>query len=160
MKIWHAKWKKQIQVGQRMRTCYRQKGNSGLPANSLRVYGYRKDPENKNHWLIDEEAEAIVKRIFRLAIDCHGSYEIARILSEDKVECPAYYNAVHENCMKRSNIGMSKPYAWDGATVINILRQPGYMGHTVNFRSSERQEMFYPMLLLLCTMKIVEPPSY
>ena len=119
----------------KMRDCYRQKGNNGLPTNNLCVYGYRKDPEDKNHWLIDDEAAAVVKRIFRLAIDCHGPYEIARILSEDKVECPAYYNAVHENCMKRSNTDLSKPYAWNGATVSNILRRPEYMGHTVNFRS-------------------------
>lgn len=119
----------------KMRACYRQKGNSGLPTNNLCVYGYRKDPEDKNHWLIDDEAAAVVKRIFQLAIDCHGPYEIARILSEDQVECPAYYNAVHENCMKRSNTDMSKPYAWNGATVTNILRRPEYMGHTVNFRT-------------------------
>ena len=37
--------------------------------------------------------------------------------------------------MKRSNTDMSKPYAWNGATVSNILRRPEYMGHTVNFRS-------------------------
>ena len=119
----------------KMRTCYRQKGSSGLPTNNLCVYGYRKDPEDKNHWLIDDEAAAVVKRIFRLAIDCHGPYEIARILSDDRVECPAYYNAVHENCMKRSSTDMSKPYAWNGVTVSNILRRPEYMGHTVNFRS-------------------------
>ena len=119
----------------KMRTCYRQKGNSGLPTNNLCVYGYRKDPEDKNHWLIDDEAATVVKRIFQLAIDCHGPYEIARILSEDRVECPAYYNAVHENCMKRSSTDMSKPYAWNGVTVSNILRRPEYMGHTVNFRS-------------------------
>lgn len=119
----------------KMRACYRQKGSSGLPTNNLCVYGYRKDPEDKNRWLIDDGAAAIVKRIFQLAIDCHGPYEIARILSEDKVECPAYYNVIHENCMKRSNTDMSKPYAWNGATVSNILRRPEYMGHTVNFRS-------------------------
>jgi len=119
----------------KIRVCYRQKGNSGLPTNNLCVYGYRKDPEDRNHWLIDDEAAAVVKRIFQLAIDCHGPYDIARILSEDQVECPAYYNAVHENCMRRSNTDMSKTYAWNGATVSNILRRPEYMGHTVNFRS-------------------------
>jgi len=119
----------------KMRACYRQKGNNGLPTNNLCVYGYRKDIEDKNHWLIDDEAAVVVKRIFQLAIDCHGPYEIARILSEYKVECPAYYNAVHVNCMKCSNTDMSKPYVWNGATVSNILRRPEYTGHTVNFRS-------------------------
>lgn len=119
----------------KMRACYWQKGNIGLPTNNLCMYDYCKDSEDKNHWLIDDEVAAVVKRIFQLAIDCHGPYDITRILSEDKVECPAYYNAIHENCMRRSNTDMSKPYAWNGATVSNILRQPEYMGHTINFRS-------------------------
>ena len=121
----------------KMRTFFRQRGNSGIPTNTLCVYGYRKDPADKNHWLVDDEAAAVVRRIYQLAIDCHGPYEIARILEADKVECPAYYNATHDTCMKRSNTDMSKPYAWNGVTVSNILQRPGYMGHTVNFRSSK-----------------------
>lgn len=121
----------------KMRACYRQKGKAGLPTNNLCVYGYRKDPDNRNHWLIDDEAAAVVRRIFQLAIECHGPYDIARILTEEQVMCPAYYNAVHENCLRRSNTDMSRPYAWNGATVTNILQRPEYMGHTVNFRSSK-----------------------
>lgn len=121
----------------KMRTFFRQRGNSGIPTNTLCVYGYRKDPADKNHWLVDDEAAAVVRRIYQPAIDCHGPYEIARILEADKVECPAYYNATHDTCMKRSNTDMSKPYAWNGVTVSNILQLPEYMGHTVNFRSSK-----------------------
>ena len=121
----------------KMRTFFRQRGNSGKPTNTLCVYGYRKDPADKNHWLVDDEAAAVVRRIYRLAIDCHGPYEIARILMAEKVECPAYYNATHDTCMKRSNTDMSKPYAWNGVTVGNILKRPEYMGHTVNFRTSK-----------------------
>lgn len=121
----------------KMRTFFRQRGNSGIPTNTLCVYGYRKDPADKNHCLVDDEAAAVVRRIYQLAIDCHGPYEIARILEADKVECPAYYNATHDTCMKRSNTDMSKPYAWNGVTVSNILQRPEYMGHTVNFRSSK-----------------------
>lgn len=120
-----------------MRTCYRQKGNAGLPTNNLCIYGYRKDPEDRNHWLVDEEAAAVVRRIFDLAMECHGPYEIARILEQEQVYCPAYYNDIHDNCMKRSNTDMNKPFAWNGATVTNILKRPEYMGHTVNFRSSK-----------------------
>lgn len=121
----------------KMRTFFRQRGNSGIPTNTLCVYGYRKDPADKNHWLVDDEAAVVVRRIYQLAIDCHGPYEIARILEAEKVECPAYYNATHDTCMKRSNTDMSKPYAWNGVTVSNILTRPEYMGHTVNFRSSK-----------------------
>ena len=121
----------------KMRTCYKQKGKSGLPTNNLCVYGYRKDPDDKNHWLVDDEAANVVKRIFQLAISCHGPYDIARILTEEEIMCPAYYNAIHKNCMSRSNTDMSRPYAWNGATVTNILQRAEYMGCTVNFRTEK-----------------------
>ena len=70
----------------KMLTFFRQRGNSGKPTNTLCVFGYRKDPADKNHWLVDDEAAVVVRRIYQLAIDCHGPYEIARILEADKVE--------------------------------------------------------------------------
>ena len=45
------------------------------------IYGYKKDPEDKDHWLVDEEAAAVVRRIFRLAVEGHGPYEISKIWS-------------------------------------------------------------------------------
>ena len=56
-------------------------------------YGYVKDPENPDHWVVDEEAAAIVRRIFQMSIDGKGPYEIARCLAESKVERPSYYLA-------------------------------------------------------------------
>ena len=48
------------------------KGQSGKPLSSHPPYGYRKSENDKNVWVIDEEAAAVVKRIFRLAIEGHG----------------------------------------------------------------------------------------
>lgn len=74
-------------------TAIRVKGESGKPTSNQAIYGYKKDPDNKYHWLIDEEAAAVVHRIFQLTIEGHGPYEIARILFDDKVEAPAVYLA-------------------------------------------------------------------
>ena len=68
-------------------------GNSGGHLSAHAAYGYRKDPEDKHHWLIDEEAAPTVKRIYQLCIEGKGTMEIARILQRDKVESPAYYNS-------------------------------------------------------------------
>ena len=62
------------------------KGRDGKPITNNPPYGYIKDPEDKNHWLIDEEAAAVVRRIFRMAVEGIGPYQIARILTEEKVE--------------------------------------------------------------------------
>ena len=46
-----------------------------------------------SHWIIDEEAAEVVRRIYRIAIEGKGPYEIARILATEKVERPSYYLA-------------------------------------------------------------------
>ena len=68
---------------------YRAKGNKGEHTGNHPIYGYLKDPENKQRWIIDEEAAAVVRRIFRMVIDGKGVYQIADILSEEKVLCPS-----------------------------------------------------------------------
>ncbi len=116
---------------------YQLKGKQGLPTNNNCIYGYRKDPEDKSHWLIDDEAAAVVRHIFQLALEGLGPYTIAKRLASERVLCPAAYNVIHETSMKRSGTNMTRPYAWNGATVTNILTRPEYLGHTVNFRSSK-----------------------
>ena len=74
---------------------YQLRGKSGLPTNNNCLYGYRKDPNVKHHWLVDEEAAAIVRRIYQMACEGHGPYEIARILTKEKVDSPGYYFTKH-----------------------------------------------------------------
>ena len=64
------------------------KGKAGKPTTNNAIYGYKKDPEDKDHWLVDEEAAAVVRRIFRLAVEGHGPHEIAKILTQEKVDVP------------------------------------------------------------------------
>ena len=95
----------------------------------------QKDRSDKHHWLLDEEAAAIVRRIFRLSIEGHGGYEIAKILREEQVECPSYYMAAKGYGRWKKALEKAEPYNWYGNTVCTILSKPEYMGHTVNFRS-------------------------
>ena len=73
----------------------RARGKDGKHTTNHAINGYRKNPEDKSQWLIDEEAAAMVRRIFRMTIDGKGPYEIARILANEKVERPSYYLAQH-----------------------------------------------------------------
>lgn len=52
-------------------------GQRGPADNNNCIYGYKKDPEQKNHWLVDEEAAQVVRRIYQMACEGHGAYEIA-----------------------------------------------------------------------------------
>ena len=113
----------------------RMKGESGKPITNIAIYGYTKDPQDKYHWLIDEEAAAVVRRIFRLTIEGNGPYEIARILLDEQVETPALYFGKKGMGVWKSRKEFPNPYNWSGYIVGQILSKPEYMGHTVNFRS-------------------------
>lgn len=122
-------------LSRKQRTAIRVKGESGKPTTNCAIYGYRKDPNDKYHWLIDEEAAAIVRRIFQLTIEGHGPYEIATMLCEEKIETPATYFAGQGRGVWKSKEDMPRPYSWNGFAVGQILSKPEYMGHTVNFRT-------------------------
>ncbi len=114
---------------------YQARGKAGKPTTNHAIYGYRKDPEDKHHWLIDEEAAAVVRRIFRLSMEGRGPSEIANILRDDNIERPSVYMGKRGQGTQRNSYDDSRPYDWSSTTVSNILAKPEYMGHTVNFRS-------------------------
>lgn len=116
-------------------TVLRARGMEGKYTTNNAIYGYRKSEEDKNQWVIDEEAAEVVRRIYRMSLEGKGPYEIARILSEEQIERPSYYLAKRGLGTCRSNNNTATPYVWRGATVRDILSKPEYMGHTVNFRS-------------------------
>ena len=116
-------------------TVLRARGMEGKHTTNNAIYGYRKSEEDKNQWVIDEEAAEVVRRIYRMSLEGKGPYEIARILSEEQIERPSYYLAERGLGTCRSNNNTATPYVWRGATVRDILSKPEYMGHTVNFRS-------------------------
>ncbi|NBI77293.1 DUF4368 domain-containing protein [Anaerotruncus colihominis] len=114
---------------------YQARGHAGKPTTNHAIYGYRKDPEDKHHWLIDEDAAAVVRRIFHLSMEGHGPHEIASILRDDRIERPSVYMGKRGQGTQRNSYDDSRPYDWSGTSVSNILAKPEYMGHTVNFRS-------------------------
>ena len=125
-------------LSRKQRTAIRVKGESGKPTTNSAIYGYKKLPGDKYAWHIDEEAAAVVRRIFRLTIEGKGPYDIARILFDDKVETPAVYFGKQNKGIWKSKEECPNPYNWSGYIVGQILSKPEYMGHTVNFRSHKQ----------------------
>ena len=119
----------------KMRAAVQMKGRSGKPITTNAPYGYKKDPDDHNHWLVDEEAASVVRRIFHLSIEGHGPYEIANILMQDSVETPGYYFAKRSGNLLQGCNATEHRYDWHGGTVLKILGRQEYMGHTVNFRT-------------------------
>ena len=125
-------------LSRKQKTAIRVKGESGKPTTNAAIYGYKKMPGDKYTWHIDEEAAAVVRRIFRLTIEGKGPYDIARILYDDKVETPAVYFGKQQKGVWKSKEEFPNPYNWSGFVVGQILSKPEYMGHTVNFRSHKQ----------------------
>jgi len=124
-------------TSKKVRVVFRQKGTSGKHLGKP-PYGYRTDPTDKDHWIIDEDAAPVVKRIFNLAIDGKGPEQIARILEQDKVlTTKALYAKQSENHPdpKKRKKMPERPYHWIGQSVAGILERMEYTGCTCNFKT-------------------------
>ena len=124
-------------TSKKVRVVFRQKGTSGKHLGKP-PYGYRTDPADKDHWIIDEDAAPVVKRIFDLAIGGKGPEQIARILEQDKVlTTKALYAKQSENHPdpKKRKKMPERPYHWIGQSVVGILERMEYTGCTCNFKT-------------------------
>lgn len=123
-------------TSKKIKSVLKARGMSGSAHTSnCACYGYKKDPENPDKWVIDEEAASVVREIFQMCVDGKGPYEIARCLAERKVERPSYYLAKRGLGNHQSDCDYSNPYTWRGHTVATIQERPEYTGCTVNFRT-------------------------
>ena len=122
-------------LSKKQKAAYKARGLAGKPTTNSPIYGYKKDPENKHHWLVDEESANVVRRIFQMAVNGKGPGVISTTLRDEKVETPSYYKTTHGICNLAGMTDMTRPYDWYASTVCCILSKPEYMGHTVNFRT-------------------------
>lgn len=122
-------------TSKKVRAVFRDKGMSGKPLTTVISYGYRKNPDNASHWLINEEAAEVVRRIFRLCIEGHRPTQIANILFSEGIPTPTEHWQAQGR--KVSNLP-AIPHKWAARTVADILERLEYCGHTVNFRFAIR----------------------
>ncbi|GHU94827.1 recombinase [Clostridia bacterium] len=127
MSEWYAR-----DTSRKVKSVLHAKGKRGEHMTNAAVYGYRKSPDDKNLWLVDNEAANVVRRVFQMTIDGKGPYQIARTFTDEKVLRPVAYIAL------RDGYEIADPddkFNWGGRTVTNILDRQEYMGDTVNFRT-------------------------
>ena len=125
-------------TSRKIKSVFAAKGKSGKPTSSTPPYGFVKDPDDKNKWLVDPESAAVVNRIFQMTIDGIGVHKIAGILAQEKIQRPSYYLGSRGIGRHKNDYDRSHPYAWGSATIAKILRSAEYVGHTVNFRTSSQ----------------------
>lgn len=141
MNEWYAK-----DTSNKIRAIFRSRMQDGKRCSGAIPYGYRRDPEDKNHLLIDEEAAKVVRRIYQMVIDGMGSQAIANQLTADNVLIPSAYLEQSEHGESR-NHSYHDPCRWNCTAVSYILDKQEYMGHTVlgkticeNFKTKKRRK--------------------
>lgn len=129
MNEWYAR-----DTSRKIKAAWHTKGTSGQHTVSSAPYGYIKSPDNKNQWIVDEEAAAVVRRIFQMTMEGVGPYKIACILTEEKIEIPSFHQARQgAGLFQRKEI--TDPYRWWSSTVCHLLKNREYLGDTVNFKT-------------------------
>lgn len=127
---WHAK-----NTSQKVRNVFKSKGNSGKHLTTNPPFGYMKNPDEPDKWIIDEPAAEVVREIFALCIQGYGPSQIAKQLSAKQIMTPTeYWCSIGRKCAKPP----AKEHHWAPDTIAEILGKPEYAGHTVNFKTTRK----------------------
>lgn len=125
---WYAR-----DISKKRRISNKIKGNAGEPMGQP-PYGYIKDPENPKHWIIEEEAASVVRRVYSMTLDGMGTEQIAAQLERDGILTPRAY--WHQRGVNRPGKGdLQNPTKWNKTTIIQMLSVQEYCGDILNFKT-------------------------
>lgn len=125
---WYAR-----DTSRKIKAVLHNKGISGGILSVIPPFGYVKDKDRKDHWLIDENAAEVVRTIFRLYMDGLGYIRIANYLEEHHVLTPYAYAVENDLPIRiKSDRGL---YEWCEITIETILKRREYCGDIVNFKT-------------------------
>ncbi|MFC3801069.1 recombinase family protein [Cohnella sp. GCM10012308] len=123
-------------TSRKVKSGYRQRALNGDYTGAFAPYGYRKDEQNKHKLVPDEQTEAIVRRIFRLAVEGCSPFQISRMLRADRILTPrAYLAEKHQRYLKVVNF--KHPYDWGATTIKVILQNRVHLGHMVSHKATK-----------------------
>lgn len=116
-------------TSKKIRSAFQTKIKEGAFIGNFAPYGYQKDPEDKNHLLVDPVAASIVKEIFRLAEEGEPPSRISQLLNQRNVLTPAMYRCAGRPYLNPDVYSIRKE--WSSGTVCKLLSNPVYIGHIV-----------------------------
>ena len=129
-------------ISKKVHSSYLLKAQKGKFTGCIAPFGYRKDPEDKNHLLVDEETAPIVRLIFSWALNGHGPNYIRRRLEEQKIPCPTWWNRERGFRNVRTKWEKQDPengrYMWDFSVIKDILMNPVYTGAIASQKTDYR----------------------
>ena len=123
-------------TSRKIRAVLKAKAERGERLGTRTPYGYRKDPDTKK-LIVDEEAAAIVRRIFAMCAGGSGPSQIARILKKEQILTPTMY-AYTRYGITHTCLDTAHPYNWSDSAIANLLENEIYLGNTVNMKYSTK----------------------
>ena len=123
-------------TSRKIRAVLKAKAERGERLGTRTPYGYRKDPDTKK-LIVDDEAAAIVRRIFAMCASGSGPSQIARILKKEQILTPTMY-AYTRFGITHTCLDTAHPYNWSDSAIANLLENEIYLGNTVNMKHSSR----------------------
>jgi DNA invertase Pin-like site-specific DNA recombinase len=105
-------------TSRKIRAVQKAKGEQGIPLTTNVPFGYRKDPEDRTKWVVDEAAAPVVKRIFNLCMEGRGPMQIAKLLQAEQVLNPTAYK--RREGINTPSPETADPYHWNPNTVVHI----------------------------------------
>ena len=128
MNEWYAR-----DISKKRRISNKIKGNAGEPMGQP-PYGYIKDPNDPKHWIVDDEAAQVVRRVYSMPLEGFGTEQIATQLEKDGVLTPRVYWLTKG--LKRPGKGKQQPPTkWNSSTITKILSLQEYCGDILNFKT-------------------------
>ena len=125
---WYAR-----DISKKRRISNKIKGNAGEPMGQP-PYGYIKDPNDPKHWIVDDEAAQVVRRVYSMTLEGFGTEQIAAQLEKDDVLTPRAYWLTKG--IKRPGKGKQQPPTkWNSSTITKILSLQEYCGDILNFKT-------------------------
>lgn len=101
----------------------------GMHIGSFALYGYKKDPVQKGHLIIDEEAASVVREVFTLFSQGYGKTAIARMLNDRGIPNPTEYKRMHG--LRYRQPQNKNQTLWKYFAISNMLTNEMYIGNMV-----------------------------
>ena len=133
IKNWFNEWYAK-DTSNKIRAVFKSRMQDGKRCSGSIPYGYKRIPGDKQTLYVDEEAAAVVRRIFDMAASGASLAQIGQTLSDEKVLIPSAYEERHHPEAAR-NHSYHDPYRWNTTTLTYILDRQEYLGHTVLCKS-------------------------
>ena len=125
------------ECSRKTKQAHRALAKEGKFIGSKAPFGYAKDPNDRHHLIVDEEAAEVVKSIFKMFCDGIGFVKMTKILREQKILNPqAYFNRNNPDYYQSDY--WRQDFDWHATSIRNILNNPVYLGQTTFGRTKAK----------------------